>query len=155
MTGDWWWTEEWETSRKGSIAIAVAFEGGEARGLLFDVGTPRTVAAFRERLPLEMPVIHVAWSGDMVMGTQRLDLSVTQQENFTRLPRPGDLAFDPKFNELTLTYGTAECRLPSGTNTVTVFGQFTEHLAVLAQFCRRRRFEGVAKLRFHELQSHT
>ena len=115
------------------------------------MGTPRTVAAFRERLPFDMPVIHVAWSGDMVMGAQRLDLGVSDQEDFTRLPRPGDLGYDPKFGELTLTYGTAECRLPSGTNTVAVIGQITDEFVQLADFCRRRRFEGVAELHFREL----
>jgi uncharacterized protein DUF3830 len=152
MTVDWWWAEQWESSRQGSIRIAVGFDGGEARGILFDIGAPKTVEAFRDRLPLAIPVIHVAWSGDMVMGARRLELGLRDHENFTRLPRPGDLAFDPKFDELTLTYGTAECRLPSGSNTVAVFGQFTDELSPLADFCRRRRFEGVAELRFRELK---
>src|ERR1700752_1991390 len=149
----WWWSEQWETSRRGSFPIALKFNGGEARGVLFDIGTPRTSAAFRERLPLDMSVIHVAWSGDMVMGVGRLDLGITDEENLTRLPRPGDIAFDPKFQELTVTYGTAECRLPSGANTVVVIGQVTEGLAAFADFCRRRRFEGVGDIHFHELEA--
>jgi hypothetical protein len=155
MTAQWWWEDQWESSRAGTVPIAVGFDRGEAKGVLFDVGTPETVAAFRRCLPLALQVVHVAWSGDMVMGSERLDLGVTRQEDHTRLPRPGDLAYDPKFNELTLTYGTAECRLPSGSNTVAVIGQFTEHLNALADFCRRRRFEGVGQLTFHELGAET
>jgi hypothetical protein len=146
----WWWAEHWETARRGAFPMAVTFADGEAAGVLFDIGTPKTVAAFRKRLPFVMPVIHVAWSGDMVMGTERLELGVSEQENLTRLPRPGDLAYDPKFQELTLTYGTAECRLPSGPNTITVIGQVTEGLEALAKFCRMRRFAGVGDLRFQE-----
>jgi hypothetical protein len=132
------------------VPIEVQFDGVEAHGVLFDLGVPVTVAAFRSHLPLSIPVVHVAWSGDMVMGATQLDLDVSQQEDFTRLPRPGDLGYDPKFRELTVTYGTAECRLPSGPNTVSVIGQITEHLGELAAFCRRRRFEGVGELRFRE-----
>jgi hypothetical protein len=147
----WWWSDQWEKTRQGAVAIAVGFDGGEARGVLFDLGTPKTVAAFRRQLPFTISVVHVAWSGDMVMGTTPLDLGVSEQEDFTRLPRPGDLGYDPKFRELTVTYGTAECRLPSGPNTVSVIGQFTDQLGDLATFCRRRRFEGVGELHFREL----
>jgi hypothetical protein len=90
----WWWAEQWESTRRGDLPITIAFDGGDARAVLFDLGTPATVAAFRKCLPLVMPVIHVAWSGDMVMGTQRLELGVSEQEDHTRLPRPGDLAYD-------------------------------------------------------------
>ena len=150
MTESWWWTDHWERSRQGAVPIVVAFDDGEARGLLFDRGTPKTVLAFRQQLPLTLPIVHVAWSGDMVMGATQIDLGISEQEDATRLPRPGDLGYDPKFGELTLTYGTAECRLPSGPNTVAVIGQFTEDLAALADYCRRRRFEGIGELRFRE-----
>jgi hypothetical protein len=153
MTAQWWWAEEWEATRRGSVPLEIEFDGGAARGVLFDVGTPVAVAALRERLPLRMPVIHVAWSGDMVMGTERLPLDVPGQEDYTRLPRPGDLGYDPKFGELTLTYGTAECRLPSGSNTIAVVGQVTEDLGALADFCRRRRFEGVGEICLRERPS--
>jgi hypothetical protein len=38
--------------------------------------------------------------------------------------------------------------LPSGENTVCVFGRVTEGLDELAAFARARRFDGVAELRF-------
>jgi hypothetical protein len=150
VTESWWWTEQWERSRQGAHPIVVEFDEGEARGLLYDRGTPKTVAAFREKLPLTIAIVHVAWSGDMVMGAARIDLGLSEQEDATRLPRPGDLGYDPKFRELTLTYGTAECRLPSGPNTISVFGQFSEQLSALADYCRRRRFQGIGELRFRE-----
>jgi hypothetical protein len=45
------------------------------------------------------------------------------------------------------SHGTAECRLPSGESNVVVYGAIVDGLDVFAEFCRRRRFEGVAELR--------
>jgi hypothetical protein len=73
---------------------------------------------------------------------------IREMENQVRLVRPGDLGWDPKFGELTVTYGTAECRLPSGTNTIVVYGQIIEGLDEFASWARARRFEGLGELRF-------
>jgi hypothetical protein len=82
----------------------------------------------------------------MLMGAKKLHLDTPSQENAIRLPRPGDIAFDPKYDELTITYGTAECRLPSGENTVCVFGEVRAGLDELIAFARARRFEGVGSV---------
>lgn len=82
----------------------------------------------------------------MLMGAKKLHLEVANQENLIRLPRPGDIGFDPKYDELTITYGTAECRLPSGENTICVLGALTEGLAEFGAFARARRFEGVGSV---------
>lgn len=142
----WWWQQRWESLRRGSAPVVLRWEGGSARGVLFDEGAPRTAAAVLAALPLEVPVVHVAWSGEMVMSAQAYDLGV-ERENAVRLPRPGDLTWDPAAGELAFAYGTAECRLPSGENNVVVYGAIVEGLEEFAQFCRRTRFEGLAQLR--------
>jgi hypothetical protein len=142
----WWWRERWESFRRGSSPLSISWEGGEARALLFDEGAPETVAALSRVLPLEVPVVHVAWSGEMLMSTTSYDLGAPR-ENSVRLPHPGDLTWDPDAGELAFAYGTAECRLPSGENTVVVYGSIVEGLEPFAGFCWRRRFEGVGTLR--------
>jgi hypothetical protein len=151
MTGDaaesWWFQRHWSDFRRGSRRIVVDWGEGRAEAVLYDEGVPRTVAAIAAALPLEVPVVHVAWSGEMCMGTQSYDIDVGEAENQVRLVRPGDLTFDPKFGELGFVYGDAECRLPSGPNTVVVFGALAEALDEFAAWARRRRFEGVGTLR--------
>lgn len=143
----WYWEEHWGRSRRGSTAVRLEWDGGASAGVLFDEGAPRTVAAIAERLPLEIPVIHAIWSGDIVMSAERFPLGFSEKENETRLPRVGDLSWDPTFGEIAVTYGTAECRMPSGFNTIVVFGSLSTGLEELARWCRRRRFEGLGTLR--------
>ena len=138
----WYWEKTWTDFRSGTTRVRLVYEGGTATATLYDQGAPSTVAAVLAHLPFEIPVVHVAWSGDMVMSTRAYTFDAPQMENAVHLPRPGDLGWDPKFGELTVTYGTAQCRLPSGDNTLVVFGQVGEGLEGLADWCRTRRFEG-------------
>jgi hypothetical protein len=148
MTDRWWWDATWgERWRRGSEHVRLTWPTGEAVASLFDEGVPATAAAFVRRLPLEIGMVHVAWSGDMLMGAEKLPLGELEKENVTRLPQRGDVGFDPLHDELTITYGTAECRLPSGENTICVFGSIVENLPAFASFARARRFEGVGMLR--------
>jgi hypothetical protein len=150
----WWWRERWESYRRGSVPLSVSWDGGQARAVLFDEGTPQTVAALTRVLPLEVPMVHVAWSGEMVMSAESYDLGAPA-ENAVRLPRPGDLTWDPDAGELAFAYGAAECRLPSGENTVTVFGSIVDGLDQFVEFCWRRRFEGIATLTLAAVPSRT
>jgi hypothetical protein len=84
----------------------------------------------------------------MLMGARPVDIGISSEENLTRLPRPGDVAFDPKYNEITVTYGTAEAKLPSGPNTLTVFATVVSGLEDFARWARARRFEGVGTVTF-------
>ena len=149
----WYWDEHWNQSRRGTTPVAFEWPEGRAEGVLFDEGTPRTATAIEGLLPLEFPVVHVAWSGDMVMSAQAFDLGFTEKENETRLPRVGDLSWDPAYGELAFTYGTAECRMPSGFNTIVVYGSLTSGLDEFAAFCRARRFEGVATVKLAAVQA--
>ncbi len=145
---NWYWQKTWSDFRRGNTLVRMEWDGRAADILIYDVGVPETSAAFLEKLPIELPVVHVAWSGDMLMGAKPVSLGVEKEENLTRLVRPGDVAFDPKYNEITVTYGTAEARLPSGPNTLTVFGSLTSGLEEFAQWARARRFEGVGLITF-------
>jgi len=148
QTDSWYWQKTWSDFRRGTLPVTLAWDEGTAEITLYDQGAPATVRAFVERLPMELPVVHVAWSGDMVMGAHPIALGIREHENHTRLVRLGDLAFDPRFNEITLTYGTAEARLPSGPNTLAVFGSVTRGLEAFARWAHARRFEGLGVLRF-------
>ncbi len=148
----WYWEQQWNDYRRGTVDLRLRWEGGQATAVLYGEGVPATVEAFVARLPMAVPVVHVAWSGDMVMSTGTHPLGITEHENRVRLVRVGDLAFDPKFDEITVTYGTAEARLPDGPNVLTVFGQITSGIEGFARWGRRRRFEGIGTLTF-ELMS--
>jgi hypothetical protein len=142
----WFYEKKWNNSRRGSKKVTLRWKSGKATVLLYDVGTPKTVQAVLKALPITMPMIHVAWSGEMLVAAQSYELRQPEFENEVRLVRPGDLGWDPKYGELTVTYGTAECKLPSGPNSLVVFGQVTEGLDELAAWARERRFAGVADL---------
>jgi len=150
---DWYWEKNWNDYRRGTTTIRLHWAHGEAKATIFDQGAPITAQAFLERLPMVVPVVHVAWSGEMLMSTGTHPLGVTEQENRVRLVRMGDLAFDPNFDEITVTYGTAEARLPDGPNTLTVFGQVSEGAAALAALGRRCRFEGVQHITFEPISN--
>ncbi len=139
----WYWEKTWSDFRQGNRRIRLTWDGGEAIAEVYDVGVPETTTAILENLPLSVPVVHVAWSGDMVMSAKSFDIPAKKEENQTRLPRPGDLTWDPKYGELCFVYGTAEARLPSGPNTLVVYANVMENLEELARFCRARRSEGL------------
>ncbi|MEJ0097715.1 MAG: DUF3830 family protein [Bauldia sp.] len=127
--------------------MILSWQGANAEALIYDEGAPRTAAAFLALLPLDIRIVHVAWSGEMCMSVSSYDLNLTEPENSTRLVRPGDLTWDHRVGELGIVYGTAECRLPSGPNTVVVFGGVVSGLDRLAAMGRARRFEGVTTIR--------
>lgn len=143
----WWFQRAWSDFRRGTARARLSWDGGSAPVLLYDEGAPRTAAAVRAALPLRTEVVNTAWSGEMLMATETFDLASGAEENSVRLVRPGDLTWDPKYGEICVVYGDAECRLPSGPNTVTVFGQVTGGLEGLAAFGRGRRFHGAGALR--------
>lgn len=147
----WYFHRRWDGFRNGRIRIRLVFGSHVATALLYDKGVPQTCRWILDHLPLTMPVVHVAWSGDMVMSAKAFADGPREPENAVRLPRPGDLTWDPKFGEICFAYGTAEARLPSGENQLVVLGQVEDGLPALAAFCRARRFEGIGEIRMEEL----
>lgn len=142
----WYWESNWEDFRRGGRQVVLRWGDEQVDGRLYDEGTPRTAAAVRARLPLTVPVVHVAWSGEMVMSAEPVAIESQGEENSVRLVRPGDLAFDATYGEISVTYGTAECRLPSGPNTLVVFGQVDPDHALLRRLGRACRFEGMQQI---------
>lgn len=142
----WWFQAKWSDFRRGTSQLRLTWAGGSAIAQLFDEGVPRTAEGVARLLPLTIPMVHVAWSGEMLMGTTTHELGFATAENDVRLVRPGDLTWDPKVGEIGLVYGDAECRLPSGPNTVVVFASITDGLDELGVFGRSRRFEGVGEV---------
>lgn len=151
----WYWERTWNDYRRGNTQVKLRWSDGDATATIFDLGAPLTARAFLERLPMQVPVVHAAWSGEMVMSTGTHPLGIPDHENRVRLVRVGDLAYDPKFDEITVTYGTAEARLPDGPNTLTVFGQISDGLNGFASFGRRCRFQGIQTITFDALGSAT
>ncbi len=148
-----YWERRWTGYRQGTARIALEWDGGRAEALVYDEGAPNISRAFLDALPLEIPIFHVAWSGDMIMSTDEVPgIDVLEAENDVRLPWPGDIGWDPKVREITVTYNLAECKGPIGANTIVIFGQVDVGLAEFATFARRRRYEGVATLRFSPIE---
>jgi len=143
----WYFRRRWDGFRVGRATVRLAFGGQSARARLYDEGVPLICRWVLDNSPLTVPVVHVAWSGDMVMSAKPFGGGPVEAENAVRLPRPGDLTWDPKFGEICFAYGTAEARLPSGENQLVVFGQVEEGLDDLAAYCRARRFEGLGEIR--------
>ena len=77
----WYWEKHWGDFRLGKANLRVEWDGGSADAVLYDEGVPRTVAALVEALPLTVPVVHVAWSGEMVMSSEAYQLGVDVHEN--------------------------------------------------------------------------
>lgn len=148
---DWYWEKTWSGFRRGGTHLRLSWDGGQATALVYDEGTPEIVAAILSTLPLTVPIVHVAWSGEMVMSTVPYDLGVDRAESNVRLVRPGDLTWDPTSGELAFTYGTAEARLPSGPHTLVVYGALGEGMDAFAAYARARRFEGVGEIVLEQL----
>ncbi len=147
----WYFRRRWDGFRTGAVKIRLVFGSGTAIACLYDEGVPKTSRRILEQLPLIVPVVHVAWSGDMIMSAKAFSFGPHEPENAVRLPQPGDLTWDPKFGEICFTYGTAEARLPTGENQLVVFGQVKEGFEAFAAFCRDRRFKGLGEIRMEAL----
>jgi hypothetical protein len=108
----WYFRRRWDGFRSGEKRIRLLFGAEHAIARLYDKGVPETCREILSHLPLTVPVVHVAWSGDMVMSARPFHVGPREPENAVRLPRPGDLTWDPKFGEICFAYGTARrgCR---------------------------------------------
>ena len=133
--------------REGDQAIRLSWAGGSASGSMYNIGVPTTSQAISDLLPLTIPVIHAAWSGDMLMSAAPVPVAAAEWENRVRLVRPGDITWDPDFGEVAISYGTAEARLPTGAHSLVVFGYLSEGLKELYDFGKARRYEGLDEVR--------
>jgi hypothetical protein len=110
---NWYFRKKWDDFRRGDLKVELRFDGQRAVARLYDLGVPETVRMLTAQMPFAVPVVHVAWSGDMVMSAQPFDFGPTEAENAVRLPRVGDLTWDHKVGEICFTTALPKhvCRL--------------------------------------------
>jgi hypothetical protein len=116
--------------RAGDHAFTGHFETAKA---------PKTVAAFRARLPFSSQAVHVRWSGEAVwMPLGDMDFGV-RYENHTSYPAPGQVLLYPggiSETEILLGYGSVHFASKvgqlAGNHFITLTGG-TEHLEALGK----------------------
>ncbi|OGA45101.1 MAG: hypothetical protein A3F74_06875 [Betaproteobacteria bacterium RIFCSPLOWO2_12_FULL_62_58] len=96
---------------------------------------PLVSEAFLRALPLSSHAIHARWSGDMILLIDPIPLQVEQLENARRFVTPGDVCYCPRFNELSICYGVADARMPTGSHVLSVFGRITSGFDEFATLC--------------------
>ena len=128
----------------GDLAFRARFEESAA---------PKTVAAFRDLLPYEQPLIQARWSGEAAwvpLGELDLGLGV---ENATSYPSPGEILLYPgghSETEILVPYGrtcfASTLGQLAGNHVLTI----VEGKDQLAELGRRVVWEGAQTIRFAE-----
>ncbi|HEX4769128.1 MAG TPA: DUF3830 family protein [Lichenihabitans sp.] len=112
---------------------------------------PKTVAAFRARLPFESKIVHVRWSGEGVwVPLGSLDFGVGY-ENHTSHPAPGHILLYPggiSETEILLAYGGVAFSSKMGQLVGNHFITITSNLDKLAELGRSVLWEGAQPIRF-------
>ncbi|MDP2079891.1 MAG: DUF3830 family protein [Pseudotabrizicola sp.] len=112
---------------------------------------PRTVAAFRERMPFEGKIVHVRWSGEGVwVPLGDMDFGVGY-ENHTSHPAPGHVLLYPggiSETELIIAYGGVDFSSKMGQLAGNHFITLTGGLENLPKLGRRVLWEGAQPIRF-------
>jgi hypothetical protein len=115
---------------------------------------PRTVAAFRQLLPLESKMIHVRWSGQagwIPLGD--LDLGISP-ENATSYPCPGEILLypgGPSEAELLLAYGSVSFSSKAGQLAGNHFASVVEGVENLAPLGDKILWEGAQEITVAEI----
>jgi hypothetical protein len=112
---------------------------------------PRTVAAFRSRLPFDGQLVQARWSGEagwVPLG--EYDLGVTE-ENATSRPAPGQVLWHPpglSEAELLVPYGRTSFSSRVGQLAGNHFLTLIDEAGALAEVGRRLLWEGAQPIRF-------
>lgn len=114
---------------------------------------PKTVAAFRARMPFEGQIVHVRWSGEGVwVPLGDTDFGVGY-ENHTSHPAPGHILLYPggiSETEVLLAYGGVDFSSKMGQLAGNHFITLTDGLENLPEVGRRVLWEGAQPIRFAE-----
>ena len=112
------------------VSIELIVSGASGRAVLWDDLAPKTVAALRESLPLELPLQHCRWSGSACFAdiSGGVMAALSDVESPVVSIYPGVLAVRPSTAgapgaELLIAYGDAEYRWPDGRRQVTPVGE--------------------------------
>ena len=111
---------------------------------LLDRAAPTITQALVKKLPFEGHLIHSAWSGSGVRALEAMELpELTEHENSTFFPSPGDLCYTIGHSEFTLFYGDASPAMASGRVCESVFGVIEDNLELFQQACMLTRLDGL------------
>ena len=125
-------------------------------GVTFDArfeeeAAPKTVAAFRARMPFIGQVVHVRWSGEGVwIPLGETDFGVGY-ENHTSYPAPGQIILYPggiSETEILLAYGGVHFASKMGQLAGNHFITLTSGLDCLGQIGPKVLWEGAQDIRF-------
>ncbi|MDA0186552.1 MAG: DUF3830 family protein [Proteobacteria bacterium] len=112
---------------------------------------PKTVAAFRERMPFEGKIVHVRWSGEGVwVPLGDMDFGVGY-ENHTSHPAPGHVLLYPggiSETEIIIAYGGVDFSSKMGQLAGNHFITLINGLENLPELGRRVLWEGAQSIRF-------
>ncbi|MCK0195368.1 DUF3830 family protein [Ancylobacter sp. 6x-1] len=112
---------------------------------------PKTVAAFRARMPFVSKIIHVRWSGEGVwVPLGDLDFGVSFENN-TCYPSPGQVVLYPggvSETELLLAYGNVAFASKAGALSGNHFLTLTEGLENIYALGRKTLLEGQQDITF-------
>ena len=112
---------------------------------------PKTVAAFRERMPFEGKIVHVRWSGEGVwVPLGEMDFGVGY-ENHTSHPAPGHVLLYPggiSETEIIIAYGGVDFSSKMGQLAGNHFITLINGLENLPELGRRVFWEGAQSIRF-------
>ena len=112
---------------------------------------PKTVAAFRERMPFEGKIVHVRWSGEGVwVPLGDMDFGVGY-ENHTSHPAPGHVLLYPggiSETEIIIAYGGVDFSSKMGQLAGNHFITLINGLENLPELGRRVLWEGSQSIRF-------
>jgi hypothetical protein len=112
---------------------------------------PKTVAAFRARMPFESQIVHVRWSGEAVwIPLGDLDFEVGH-ENHTSFPAPGQILLYPaglSETEILLAYGGVRFASKVGQLAGNHFITLTSGLERLPEIGKMALWKGAQPIRF-------
>jgi hypothetical protein len=112
---------------------------------------PKTVAAFRKRMPFVGKIIHVRWSGEGVwVPLGDFDFGVGYENN-TCYPSPGEVILYPggvSETELLLAYGDVSFASKAGPLSGNHFLTLSEGLENIYALGRKTLWEGAQDIRF-------
>ncbi len=120
-------------------------------GRFEEQAAPKTVAAFRRRMPFVSKIIHVRWSGEGVwVPLADLDFGVGFENN-TCYPAPGQVILYPggvSETELLIAYGAVAFASKAGPLSGNHFLTLTEGLENIYALGRKTLLDGQQDIRF-------
>lgn len=112
---------------------------------------PKTVAAFKAKMPFKGKIVHVRWSGEAVwIPLGELDFGVTFENN-TSHPAPGHVILYPggvSETEILVAYGPVAFASKAGQLSGNHYITITSDLDKLAELGRKTLWEGAQEISF-------